>query len=314
MLSDMGAEIFSVKIVYPNSVETSPYFESNIQILDLSYAEKILGIRIRRSDAVRLLEKMGHMVEGYDGKMVRVLVPPYRVDIFHQIDLVDDIARAYGFDNFEPELTPVFTTAARLMVGEIVDFLRDILVGLGFSEVFTFSLTSTEDQFEKMRIKPTEKYVRLAGAKEARLNMVRIWLLPEALKSLAENKAKEYPIKIFEIEDVVEISEDLEAQACNKKHLVILISNTGANYTQIKSCVEYIFSVLGHKIRVTRENHESFITGRCAAIYIDDRKVGIMGEVHPEVLQNFGLTMPTVAAEIDLSEVLGLKVREVEWA
>lgn len=315
ILHDMGAKIYSVEIVYPDGhTEVSPYFKENIAHIDLDYVEKMLGIEINAEKVRGLLERMGYTVRRIDGRIIHIEIPPYRTDIFHDIDIVDDIARAYGFDNFDPELTPVFTVGARLACGEFIDFIRDVMTGLGFAEIFTYSLTSTEDQFTKMRLDVPKNIVRIAGAKEARLNMVRHWLLPEALKALAENKASEYPIKMFEVSDVVELNEKLEAGSCNKTHMVILISDTKANYTQIRSCVDYLLELLGVRAKIIRENHKSFIEGRCAAIYLKNRRVGVIGEVHPEVLINFGLSMPTVAAEIDLSEVLNIEVNEVDWA
>ncbi len=315
MLCDMGAKISSVRITYPQGEsEKAPYFDRNTRNLDISYAERVLGVELNKDKIMQLLEKMGYIAKDAGGGVIVVDIPPYRTDIFHEIDIVDDIARAYGFDNFEPELTPVFTVAARLRVEETVDQLREVLIGLGFSELFTFSLTSLEDQFVRMRLNIPPEVVRIAGAKETKINVVRRWLLPEVLKAIAENKACEYPIKVFEISDVAKIYDGLEAKSCNEKHMAIVISDTKANYTQIKSCIDYIFCILGRDIEIVRENHPSFIEGRCAAILVEGAKIGVIGELHPQVLLNFGLTIPTVAAEIDLTKVLGIEVREVEWA
>ncbi|MEX0569352.1 MAG: phenylalanine--tRNA ligase subunit beta, partial [Candidatus Njordarchaeota archaeon] len=315
MFADMGGKIYSVKIVYPkNKEEKAPYFNENAVCLDINYARKILGLNLSVKQVVKMLEKMGFLIKSFENSIIYVVIPPYRTDIFHEIDIIDDIARAYGFDRFEPELTPVFTVGSEIQYNEKINFIRDIMIGLGFSEMFTFSLTSIEDQFTKMRISIPRGVVRIAGAKEAKINMVRYWLLPEILKALAENKAKEYPIKMFEIEDIVEIAEDLEAKAKNKTHLCAIISSTKISYTQIRSAMEYVFQSIESPIEIRRYNHGSFIEGRCAAIFFKDKKVGIMGEVHPEVLNNFSLSMPVVAAEVDLSRVLDIKVKEIEWA
>ncbi len=316
ILSDMGGELYQVKILYPDgTTDISPYFHKKTRVVSPQQVEKILGIRPKCRKIKQLLERMGYRAKLKDSSLIVVEIPPYRTDIFHDIDIIDDIARAYGFDNFEPELTPVFTVGGALEDNDKVDFIREILVGLGFVEAFTFSLTNEQDQFEKMLIDvPKEKIVRIAGAKEAKISMVRYWLLPELLKMLSENKAAEYPIKLFEIEDVVEICHELSAKARNLRHLAIVISDTSANYTELKSTIEYIFSSLDILITIKRDSHPSFIEGRCATIFVGGKKIGILGELHPQVLLNFGLTMPTVAAEVDLTEVLGLGISEVEYA
>lgn len=316
MLHDMGGELYQVEILYPNgSMDVAPYFHKKARAISTKQVERVLGIDFKASKIKQLLERAGYIVKIKSSSLIVVEIPPYRTDVFHEIDIIDDIARAYSFDNFEPELTPVFTIGAALEDANKINFMREILVGLGFSEAFTFSLTNESDQFEKMRMPiPEDKIVRIAGARETKLTMVRYWLLPELLKTLSENKAVEYPIKIFEIEDVVEICDRLSARARNVRHLAILISDTSANYTQLKSIVEYLLQAIGVSVTIKRGQHSSFIEGRCAKILINDKEVGVLGELHPEVLLNFGVTIPVVAAELDLSLLLNLPTVEVEVA
>lgn len=316
ILADLGGELYSVEIVYPeNKVERTPDFKEQKWFLRLVDAERVLGIKLSSRKVVSFLQRMGYTVRVSNKKLLEVNVPPYRTDVFHIIDVIDDIARALGFDNFEPELTPVFTTGASLADRDLEQFVRDILIGLGFAEAFTFALTSIEDQFTKMRLEvPNKKVVKISGAKEAKLNIVRYWLLPELLKMLAENKAAEYPIKLYEVSDVARVCEKLSAGACNYRRLAILIADTNANYTQLKSTIEYLFGTMGIDISIKRTKHPSFIEGRVAKIIYNEEEIGVLGEIHPEVLMSFGLAIPVVAAELDLMSILGLEVKEVEWA
>ncbi|MEM1585770.1 MAG: phenylalanine--tRNA ligase subunit beta [Candidatus Korarchaeota archaeon] len=316
ILHDMGGELYQVDILYPSGViDTAPYFHKNIKAISTKQVEKILGLRLKAREIKQLLERAGYLAEVQSPSLIVVQIPPYRTDVFHEVDIIDDIARTYSYDSFEPELTPVFTIGASLKDIPKVNFIREILTGLGFTEAFTFSLTNELDQFEKMRVPiPETKVVKIAGAKEAKLTMVRYWLLPELLKMLSENKAVEYPIKMFEIEDIVEICDKLSAGARNIRHLAILISDARADYTQLKSVIEYLFQTLNIPIMIKRSQYPSFIEGRCAKILINDKEIGVLGELHPEVLLNFGVTMPVVAAELDLSYVLDLSTDEIEVA
>jgi len=315
IIADMGGELYKVKIVYPDHEEESPYLQPKKRTLDTEYVWKILGIEIPPHEIKSLLMKMGLHGQILNQKKIEVLVPPYRADIWHPIDIVDDIARAYGFDNFDPELTPVFTTGNLLEKTKFIDHIREIMIGLGFTEVFTFALTNREDQFTKMRLPVDPQTVQILAAKEAKINMVRKWLLPEILKTLSFNKDKRYPIKLFEISDVVVLSMESDTGAINQTHLAAVSAHKEADFTEIKSIVEYLIYTLGiSKYELRRVNHSSFIEGRVAELIVNNRSIGIFGELHPETILNWGLAVPISAMELSLDSLFDWKWAPVEIA
>lgn len=316
ILSDIGGELYNVKIHYPNHIETSPYLYPRIWKLNVSYVKRILGVNFTREEIKDLLGRMGLEVTGNEkDNYIKVAVPAYRADIWHQIDIVDDIARSYGFDNFTPELTPVFTIGGSLDRTQIIDYIREIMIGLGFTEVFTFALTSKDDQFIKMNLDVSTSVVEISGAREEKINIVRNWLLPELLKALSYSKERKYPINIFEVSDVVELSNNSDTGAINKTKIAALSAHKDASFTEIRSVLEYLLNSLGvQKFSVKRIVHNSFIRGRVAGVFLNNDQVGFVGELHPRVITNWGLAVPICAMELDLDKIMQWAYKPVEVA
>ena len=307
----IGGEIYEVKVKYPNSEETYPKIQPDTIEIKPSYVYRILGLKLSPEEISKLLAKMGHGAEIEDNKII-VKIPQYRADILHPIDIVDDVARAYKLSNLKPELTPVFTIGSHLERNFIVDQIRDIMVGLGYIETYTFALTSTEDQFEKMNLELEKEIVKIGGSKEKKINMVRKWLLPEILKMLSFNKDKKKPIKLFELSEVVEPDENFEAKAKNVFHLAALTAHIDASYTEARMALETVLDRLGVSYKFVRGNHPSFVEGRIADVMINGEKVGFVGEIHPKVLLNWGLNIPIAAFEININKVMGWEPKEIE--
>ncbi len=307
----IGGEIYGVKVIYPDSEEVYPKVEPTVRELSIGYVKEILGIDVSKEEAIKLLERMGYGAK-IDGEKLIVKVPAYRADILHPIDIVDDIARAYTLEKMVPELTPVFTIGSYLEKNYIIDQIRDVLTGFGYQEAFTFALTSTEDQFDKMRLERRDDIVVIGGSKEKKLNMVRDWLLPEILKMLSYNKDKRKPIKLFELSEVVKIDKSFEAGAKNVYHLAAVSMHVDASFTEVRMVLEAILDRLGVKYEVKRGNHNSFIEGRVAEIIVNGEEVGFVGELHPEVLLNWGFNTPVAAFEIDVNKIMGWSSVEVE--
>jgi len=310
---EIGGELYKVSVIYEGG-ETIDYprIKPSERIIERKYVERILGIRMPLNEIEDLLMKMGYGVEKIDEEKIKVLIPQYRADVLHEIDIVDDIGRAYTYDKFEPELTPVFTIGSYLEKKYIIDCMREILIGMGYLEAYTFALTSTEDQFDKMNIEHSN-YVRVGGAKERKLNMVRVWLLPELLKTLAYNKDKRKPIQLFELAPIVLLDKNFEAGAKNVYHLAALSAHSDASFTEIRRVLEYLLLSLNFEnYKFIRAKHASFIEGRVAEVIVEDKSIGYVGELHPEVILNWGLDFPIAAFEININKLFNWQESELD--
>ena len=146
-LADVGGEIYSIRLEYPDGIKTTPQLTPTKMKLDLLYVNKRLGLSLSEKDAGKLLEKMG-----YGFEQGQVLVPAYRADILHQVDFVEDIAIAYGYENFQEEIPNVATIGEEDAFEKFAKKVRELLVGMQLLEVKNFHLTTKEDLSTKMNL------------------------------------------------------------------------------------------------------------------------------------------------------------------
>ncbi|MEM4554243.1 MAG: phenylalanine--tRNA ligase subunit beta [Candidatus Anstonellaceae archaeon] len=246
-------------------------------------AQRLLGISLSDAQAAQLLSKMGHKVKGD-----RVLVPGYRADIMSEVDLIEDIAIAYGFNNFEPVLPEVST------VGKIQNesSYHDVMVGLGYTEALTWML-SNPALVKKAKI--DEKLLEIENPLTEEYSVFRPAILPNLLSVLSEGKNERLPIRLYEIGPV--------AKPNLKQHLCIVSMHAKASFSEIKGVVLAAMQKLGKNVQIQQDSSPTYISGRCAAVYVGEKKIGLFGEIAPQVLVDFGLEQPVCAAEIEVEDV-----------
>ncbi len=299
-----GFKIEKVKIYGAYNLIT-PRYEKKKYVLTPKEIYKILGVKLKTKEASSLLKRMGFECKTRKNS-IEVKVPFYRVDILHKIDVIEDVAIAYGYNNFSPELPSLFTKGSLNLVEEISSKVREIAIGLGFQEVMRFVLSNPQKLFDRMRLK-REKVVEIENPVSSEYTCMRNWLLPSLMEVLSKNTHEEFPQKIFEVGDVVLIDPEEETQTKTVRKFALVSSHSKANFAEIRSIVDAIFSYFGVNYSVENASHNSFVEGRVGKILVEGKPVGIFGEVHPEVLKNWNLEMPTVALEISLDFLLESK-------
>ncbi len=298
MLQDMGGKIKSVELNYSDKKIMTPDFTPEYRTIYVKNVNKTLGTGVSAKECVSLLRKMMYDAEIKSDDVIEVSVPSFRTDIWHDIDVIDDIARAYGFNNMEPSLTLVSTIGGVLSESAPEDSLKKLMVGLGYVQTFTLALSSDDDQFRKMNIGEKD-HIRLGSSTEKTINMVRCWLMPELIKFLSNNRSKSYPQKIFEINDVVVPNNEKDNLSENLKKISCVSAHPSASFTEIKQILEYVMNSFNIKYSLEESASGSFISGRQAEVFVEGKKVGIFGEINPLVLQNWGIEMPMVALELN---------------
>jgi len=306
-LADMGAILEKVYVKYPDRTVVSPNLEAEKMRLRVNYASRLLGVKISEEEAVKCLQKCRLGVEKAGEGVLEVAISPYRIDILHEVDLVEEVAMGYGYYRLKPTIPKTVTVGKKHPAYIIADLARQIMVGLGFMEVMNFTLTNERVHYEFMRVKP-ENPVKLANPVSTEYTIMRQMLLPGLMKNLAENKHESFPQRLFEVSDVAKINTRLETMCERRLHVAAVSSHSTANFTEMKSFCEALLANLGlENWQIKEEKHPSFLDGRTAAIYIKNRRVGVLGEIHPEVLNNFELENPTAASEIDLEMLIRRK-------
>jgi len=298
--ADIGCEIYKVKVKYVDTLITTPNLQPRSVELDPEYVNKLLGLDLSVEKIIELLEIMGYSAVKIDNK-IEVKVPCYRCDIMHSIDLVEDIAIAYGYENFEPTIPNIATLGKENEFEEFSNKFRNFLVGFGLQEVTTFMLTNREKLFKKMNM-PHVEVAETLNPKTEEYCVVRNWLLPSLMEILAKNKRYEYPQNLFEVGDVVHLDEKGETGVKMERRLAIVLCHAKASFSEIKSVAESILLNLGIKdYKIEEGKCPCFIEGRDALIKVKGEIIGRFGEIHPLVLENWSLEMPVAALEMNVS-------------
>ncbi len=306
-LADMGGEVEKVRVEYTDHSVISPDLNPQKMELRATYTNELLGLKLSDPRIVECLKKCRLGAKKVESGIIGAEIPPYRTDILHEVDLVEEVAIGYGYYNLKPTFPSAVTIGKQHPANKTANIVRYILIGLGFTELMNFTVTNENLHYEKMRRK-AEKSVRLANPVSTEYTIMRRELLPSLMKNLADNKHESFPQNLFEVSDVVWLNNKTETRCERRLHVAAVASHSTSNFTEIKSAAEALLANMGLKSwKVTPTKHPSFIEGRAAAINVKNKMIGIVGEVHPEVLNNFELENPTAVFEIDLEILLDQK-------
>ena len=299
-LAEMGGQIYSIECKKQNGAkEDIPNLTPTKMDIDRTYCNKWLGLNLKEKEVKQLLEKMGF---AYQNK--KVLVPAYRADIMHQVDLFEDIAIAYGYENFEEEIPNVATSGEETAMEKLKNKIVETLVGLGLLELNTYNLANRKIQTELMNA--DLPLIEVANAVSTEYNVLRAWMLPCLLEIFKNNRHHEYPQKIFDIGTVFSEDKKEETNVKEIQRLAVAICEEKADYTKIRQIFDYLMRMLNLEYTIEETNHNSFINGRVARIKVDGIKVAYIGELNPQVFTNFGLEMPIACFELNLTEIYNL--------
>ncbi|HDI02639.1 MAG TPA: phenylalanine--tRNA ligase subunit beta, partial [Candidatus Aenigmarchaeota archaeon] len=299
-LKERGGEIYSVDVKYGNETVTTPNLEPKRAEMRVDYCRKILGIDISGEEMVKLLRESRFDAVA-KGDKIEVLYPAYRNDIMDERDLVEEVAISFGYNKIEPEEPKIYTRGEELEIEKFCNRVREICIGLGLQEVLNFTLTSKEDLLKNMRVEG--EVVEIENPVSSNWCVFRNSLLPGCLRFLSYNKHVEYPQKIFEIGDTIEIDETRETKTRDVRRLAVLLTDRIVGYENISSILDAILRNLGVTYKLKEKESKKFIEGRCAAVLVNNEVIGEVGEIHPQVLENFELELPVVALELDLEKL-----------
>jgi len=291
-LAERGGEIFSTIIKDEDKTYVTPDLNAIKKKLSLNYINEILGTKISGKDVIFCLKKMGYnAIE--DGLKIVVEIPAWRADILHDIDIVEDVAVGYGYDKFETDFPKALTFGRTLPNYGLYENFRKIMIGLGFNEVTTFTISNEEDEFIKMGLDISNR-IEINNPIGEDYSCLRTSLIPSLLKILNENKHHPLPQQIFELGIIV------NKDSKNQNNLAFVKIDAKASFTECKSFVDAIMRDCGMKYEIKDYSHPGFVKGRCASIIYKNRKIGLFGELHPKTITNFELEHPIISFEINI--------------
>jgi phenylalanyl-tRNA synthetase beta chain len=306
-LAERGGKIESVTVMYPDgSAEETPNFKPEVMKLDIKEINRMIGLDLTGTEIIQTLERMGYGAEMLKSKQVNVLISQVRMDILHAVDIIEDIAIGYGFDNLKPAMPQTMTAGKANPVTRVKNKVRDLMVGMEYSEVMNYIMTSPELLNDKMlRNRPM---ITTGNPKSLSYSVLRNSLLPILLDFTSQNQHADYPQKIFEVGDIVIPDETKETCIYQVPSVCGLETDVKVNITKLMSEIGFLLRNLGlgDRFKFESEKNTDFIEGRSGCVKIDGQTWGVFGEISPVIISNFGIGYPIVAFEIFFP-------REIDW-
>jgi phenylalanyl-tRNA synthetase beta chain len=290
-LAERGGQIFSTMVKDGRKSYVSPDLTPSKRTTSIDYVNNILGMNMHEKDVIDCLGKMGYRTVKKGSGKLEVEIPAWRADILHEVDLVEDVAVGYGFDRFDTDFPKALTFGKMLPKQVLYDGLRDIMIGLGFNEVTTFTISNEQDEFKKMGLDEINR-VQIENPIGEEYSCLRVSLLPSLLKILNENRRHPLPQQIFELGIVV------GEQFHSYHHLAGVKIDAKANFTGCKSLVDAVMRDSGATYTIKDKGHPGFVNGRCAAVVCHNKEIGLFGELHPKTITAFDLEHPIIGFEL----------------
>ncbi|MDG5758564.1 phenylalanine--tRNA ligase beta subunit-related protein [Natronococcus sp. A-GB1] len=345
-LAARGATLEDVRVEYPDSELVRPDLSTKTKRVAHDRIETLLGIDLDPDEVIDLAERSGlaatrseNEATGDDGSSItpledrdgleerdsptgsdeskaegvstddlvyEVAIPPYRVDVLHPLDVIDDLGRAYGFNDLEPRYPEVGTVGGRHERSRLERAARTQLVGLGFEDMLNFHMIDEGQNYERLGVEPgTDAY----GAGEPATikepysedyTMLRTWCLPSLLQVLENNTHRAYPQHLSEVGFAAELDETENTGVGEGRHVGAVLASHGSGYEDAKARLQALARDFDVELETPATEHPTFIPGRAADVVIDGEVVGVVGEIHPKVLVEHDLEVPVAAFEFDI--------------
>ena len=307
---DPKASLEQVEIRYGADAQLTPDLAPQMASLDPERAARYIGVPLDRAGVIECLRRMGHRVEDPASGPLTVWVPAYRNDVMHEVDLIEDVAIAYGYHNIVSCLVPTLTVGAELPLEVAANGVRAAFTGLGFFEVLTLILSSEDQQFDALRRERSQNHVVIDNPISVEQTMIRVSLLPGLLDTLAANTDHEMPQRIFEVGNVSALDDQRETGAREIRHFAAAAIGPRVDFSYVRSVADAVLREFGYQLKAVPSDDPLFIPGRGASVLAvrgeHSLPVGLMGEVHPQVLESFKLVQPASVFELSLEALVGI--------
>ncbi|HEY9486666.1 MAG TPA: hypothetical protein VIQ04_08505, partial [Nitrososphaeraceae archaeon] len=300
-LYDEGYELFSGFVYENKSIASSlKRLHDKVVLVDKNIINRYLGLDLSLKDIIQILNRCRIGISILKNNRIKCFIPPYRMDVITPIDIVEEVAIGYGIDNLK-STTPLFpiSSGARNSYFRKIDEIKETLIGLGLLEMVNFTMLdrtiSTIFNFADNEL--LEK-IKVKESKSKEHEFLRTNILSSLVHNLSYNVHEEYPQKIFEIGKTFGFNNQITEQW----NLGVLLASNNANYTEAKSILQSIFNINFEMDFTTRRNDNNlFLKGRSADILYENKIIGFIGEISPDLITKFNLRVPLSGFELNLS-------------
>ncbi|NLL82365.1 MAG: phenylalanine--tRNA ligase subunit beta [Tissierellia bacterium] len=312
-------ELIGAGTVVKGSIDVYNNVKENKELeLNPERCNKLLGESIPVNKMLEYLNALG-LESAYDGSLINVSVPTYRLDINIEVDLIEEVGRLYGFHNIKPKaLLGGLSRGDKPYKNMLEDKVKSILEGLGLNEVMTYSFISPKayDKINLTKSDDKRKYIKILNPLGEDYSTMRTTLLPNMLDLLSRNFNKGIDsIYAFEIGNTF-IPKNLPVKSLPDEKKVLSIGAYGdVDFYEMKEIVEITLSKLGIKnLSYEREeNNPTYHPGRTAKVCFNEEFLGIIGEIHPDVLRKYDIKTKVYTAQLDFDKIVDLTNLEIVY-
>lgn len=287
-------------------IQVTPRMNTLSIDVSVSYINSMLGLELTKNDIVCFLKKSRLDAYPADKDTITCIIPRYRTDILHAIDIVEEVAIGYGIYNLKPRMSAWTSIGQKSSLSIYFDIIRLTLAGLNMLEVVNFSLVNKKSQYELIGLKTPDNILSVDATKSRDHELLRASMIPSLLQSLSHNVHWQYPQRLFEIGKIFHLDNTIKESWC----LAAVTAHNNADFTEIKSIMQTFLKIAFNKDKeiFTQENaNPFFIEGRSAKVVLDKKSlVGMIGEITPLAIDNFKIRVPVSAFELNLSQLLGI--------
>lgn len=304
MFADLGGEIYQMNInldsEYLEKKIITPSLELKKMLINIEDLNSILSTTLTVDEIEKHLKKMQYQVKKINKEKIEVTIPPFRIDVMHMVDVADDLARSYGFNNIVFKQPNISTIGQLTKETKTQDDIISIMTNLGYTQVSPYSLCSKKEQFEDFLLSENDSVLEIDYSKERNMDSLVTWLYPKLLKILTNNQHRSYPQKIFCCDYVVLKDSNKENRSINKLKLSTMIASSKVSFTESVSDLLTFSNIFGKRLELVKKDYDFYLKNRSAEIFLDGKAIGHVGEINPEVLVKNQYFVPVVGFEINV--------------
>ena len=312
--ADCGYSIEPVEVRHPYDTcfgknVVAPFYFQPTTKATRKHINKLLGTDFDDATIMDALTRMGSTVVSKkiadDDNEYTLSPAPYRNDFLHEVDIIEDVMIGTKLETYTPETPNDFTIGRLLPITYYSRKAKTLMVGLGYQEMIFNYVGSKKDFIDNMLIDPA-RVIEIANPMSENYQFVRSDILSSLLRAESKSANAIYPHKIFEIGKVAYLCEEENTGTRTRQCMGFVTAGASANFNNAAAEVSSLLYFLDHKYEVVESNDARFIPGRQAAVTVAGKQVGVFGEIHPQVLENWNITVPAIGGELDLEELMAL--------
>ena len=312
---DYGYETPFAKTAGAGNRITTPYYFQEPVFCSLARIEKFLGEKLGAPECTAALARMGVKAEparaaergagAAEAELegIRAWPPEYRNDFLHAADVAEDVMIGRGLGSFKPERPRDFTVGRLSPITLFSRRVKGIMTGMGYQEMIYNYLGSRKDLVENMR-GDGSRIIRIANPMTENYEYVRDSVLASLLASESVSGHAVYPHRIFETGKAAFRDAAENSGTSTRQYLGFLHAGAEANFNTAAGQLQTFFYYINRDYEVEESADPRFIPGRAAALRYQGKTIGCFGEIHPEALENWGITVPCTGGELDLDSLL----------